>query len=281
MEQVKTYYPENLQEALAVREETHARPFMGGTDLMVRYRSWAGTLPRFPWPVLFLSHLRELKTVRETAEAVIFGAGTSLTETAEYSGCPELLRKAVLDMAAPALRNIGTMAGNIGNASPAGDAVCALIALDAAVTLNSSSGERIVPVEHFITGPGTTVMHDDELITEISVPKKEANRVFYRKVGTRKANALSKLSIAADAFLEGSRIARVRIAAGAVGPKVLRSRSIEKRIEEMPLPVTSEKLNQLTEEYAGLIKPIDDQRSTAAYRKQAALNLLRQFLLSI
>jgi CO/xanthine dehydrogenase FAD-binding subunit len=275
---VDGYRPESLRQALEMRKEHHAVPFAGGTDLMVRYRSPAGVLPQFPWPVLYLNHLKEIQGIAHKDGMLVIGAGTTLTEIEEDGAVPALLRKAVSQMAAPALRNLGTLAGNVCNASPAGDALCALYSLDARVELTSVEGSRILSLPEFIQGPGRSALCDDEILTSILIPVKDFSTLFYRKVGTRKANALSKLSVCALALIKDGRINDVRIAFGAVGPTVLRSQESEKLL----FGASSEELEALHDEvlsaFDAMITPIDDQRSTAVYRKHVAMNLLRQFL---
>lgn len=270
--------PKNLEEALRIRQESGAIPFAGGTDLMVRYKNWAGTLPQFPKSVLFLSHLEELKKIEVEAKRIRYGAGVSLTRIYEHPETPQILAQAVRGIAAPALRNAGTMAGNLVNASPAGDSICALYALDATVICRSLSGEREIPVIEFITAPGRTQLRDDEIVTAIDVPKLDWNISFYRKVGTRKANALSKLSFCGLAKTKGGRIDDIRIAVGAVAPTVVRSPELEKELSGLTASELEGRFETMMESYGAMIVPIDDQRSTAVYRKRVALNLLELFL---
>lgn len=274
---VVTYRPESLTEALSIRKEHHAVPLAGGTDLMVRYRSWAGTLPKFPWPVMYINHLQELMGITRTVEGIRIGAGVTLSEVEHSSDIPELLRKAVSQMAAPALRNLGTLAGNVCNASPAGDALCALYALDAEVELSSLRGKRTLSIMEFIQGPGKKDLADDELLTSIVIPDVSYNIVSYRKVGTRKANALSKLSFCALAKTKHGRIDDIKISFGAVGPTVVRSSETEKRLVGVDSTGLQTILDTILSDYDALIQPIDDQRSSARYRKQVSLNLLKQF----
>ncbi len=278
---VEVYHPADLLEALEIRKETGAVPFSGGTDIMVRYRTSPGVLPDLPWDILLVSHLRELQYITDGGRSIRIGSETVLTDIAASPLVPDLLRKAVSLMAAPALRNLATLAGNIGNASPAGDAVCALIALDGKVTLSSSAGDRVLSLEEFITGPGKTVMRSDEFITEIEIPTCERSHTLYRKVGTRRANALSKLSFCGDALVRGNIIEDVRIAVGAAAPVVVRSRAAEQRFSGMTLNELVLAEPDIISDYASLIVPIDDQRSTASYRKQTALNLVSLFIESL
>ena len=270
--------PKNLAEALKMRRESGAVPFMGGTDLMVRFRSPAGALPQFPWPVLYLGHLPELRQIEVQGDLLSIGAGVSLTEIESETLVPELLRRAAAEMAAPALRNIGTLSGNVCNASPAGDALCTLYALGASVELTSEEGSRLLPVEEFITGPGRSDLHNDEILTRIEIPLQTWTLVSWRKVGTRRANALSKLSFSGLALIRSGRITEVRTAFGAVGPTVVRSKASEVRLAGASAAELASLRTEIMRDFDALIQPIDDQRSTAAYRKQVAMNLLGQFL---
>lgn len=273
---VEAYSPKSLQEAYAIRSKTHAVPFAGGTDLMVRYRNRAGVLPEFPWPVLYLNGLDELKGITVEKDRLIIKAGTTLTDIEQEPLVPALLRRAVSQMAAPALRNLGTLAGNVCNASPAGDALCALYALEADVELSSARASRIMPISEFVLGPGKTALADDEILTAVLLEQRSFNMMFYRKVGTRKANALSKLSVCGLAELKNGRIDDFRIAFGAVGPTVVRSRETEKLIIGSSAGDIRTQLPTWKADYDACITPIDDQRSTAGYRKEVALRLFTQ-----
>ena len=275
---VTAFRPETLEEALALKAESDLIPFAGGTDLMVRYHSWSGTLPKFPRDVLFLGHLKELKGIEKRGEALVIGAGATLTEVAAHSETPGLLREAVLSIAAPGIRNIATLAGHICNASPAGDSICALTALDASVILTSKSGTRTVPLTVFITGPGRTVLKPEELLTAVSVPLKAWDVSVFKKVGTRKANALAKLSFSGLARVKNGVVDDIALAFGAVAPTVVRSVELEKQMRGKTMAEIAANAEEIVRDYGTMIVPIDDQRSTATYRKQVALNLLRNFL---
>jgi len=272
------YRPDSLKEALRIRRETGAIPFAGGTDLMVRFKNWTGLPPAFPKDILFLSHLEELQSLERQGEILRVGAGVPFRRIAAFPETPEILRKAVLSIAAPAIRNIATLAGNVCNASPAGDSICVLYALDASVEVRSLEGPREIPVMQFITGPGRTMLNGDELVTAIRIPLRPANIQVFRKVGTRKANALAKLSFAAVGEVKGGIVDALALSFGAVGPTVVRSTELEKRMAGRSLSDLKEMIPSLLSDYSAMIVPIDDQRSTAAYRKQVALNLLENFL---
>ncbi len=275
---VDTFRARDLQDALQIRSDHHAVPLAGGTDLMVKYRSWPGTLPSFPWPVMFINHLPELRLLQVKQDGIHIGAGVTLTETECSNDVPEILRSAVNQMASPAVRNLGTLGGNVCNASPAGDAVCVLYALDAEVVLTSLRGSRTLSIMEFITGPGRTDLKEDELLTDIIIPDLSYNITTYRKIGTRKANALSKISFCAAAKTKLGRIDDIRVAFGAVGPTVVRSYETERTVIGMNASDLTQRLSDLRADYDAMIQPIDDQRSTAVYRKQVSLNLLDQYL---
>jgi len=273
-----SFRPDSLEEALRLRRETGCIPFAGGTDLMVRYKNWTGVPPAFPKEVLFLSHLRELQSIKRQGAALVIGAGVTFSQLATFPDTPAALRQAVLSIAAPAIRNIATLTGNVCNASPAGDAICALYTLDARVEIRSLEAVREIPVMQFITGPGRTLLKDDELVTALRIPLRQTNIHAFKKVGTRKANALAKLSFAAVGEVKDRVIDALALSFGAVGPTVIRSTELEKRMAGKSFAALNEMIPSLIDSYSAMIAPIDDQRSTAEYRKQVALNLLENFL---
>jgi CO/xanthine dehydrogenase FAD-binding subunit len=276
------YSPKTLAEALEVRGRTGAIPLAGGTDLLVRRRSWAGTLPEIDEPVVFIGAVPELSGVEEiesdAGRTLRVGAGVTYADLLVDSRVPELLRDSIAELAAPGLRNVATLAGNICNASPAADAVCALYALDASVELASVAGTRTVPIAEFILGPGRTTLGIDELVVAVSIPQIEGNRVFYHKVGTRRANALSKLSICAHATVVGDTVAAVAVALGAVAPTVVRVREAEELVRSTPVSGMESRIESVLDAYRPFVTPISDQRSTAEYRTEVALGLVKRFL---
>ncbi|MCF7914064.1 MAG: xanthine dehydrogenase family protein subunit M [Spirochaetaceae bacterium] len=278
---VDSYRPLSLKEALDLRADTGAMPFAGGTDLMVRYRYESGAIPDYPRPVMFVNQLDDLRKIRRIDHGLSIGAAVTMTEVLDHDDVPEILKEALLTIAAPGLRNTATIAGNICNASPAGDSICALYALDAGVKLQSPGGERIEPIYQFITGPGKIDLHADEILTEIIIPEDHSTIHLFKKVGTRRANALSKLTLSAVARISDSRIDEIRIAIGAVAPTVVRSLELEKRMEGRSLKEVALEAEDILRDYDALVQPIDDQRSTAVYRKRVAMNLVRHFLLGV
>jgi len=272
----ESYRPDTLEELLELMEKKDLIPFAGGTDLMVQNAGPVG--PEFKKDVVFLGHLKELCGIRKEGQELLIGAAATLTSIEAHPDTPRLLKEAVSLIAAPALRNRGTMGGNVCNASPAGDSIPPLYTLDAKMRLLSRKGERTVKVEDFFRGPGRTDRRKDEILKEIIVPLKEWNIKKYRKVGTRAANALTKCSITAAAKVKGGRIDDIAISFGAVGPVIVRDRSLEQNIKGLTREEVRDKIPSIVDDYSSLIVPIDDQRSTALYRKQVCLNLLKDFL---
>jgi CO/xanthine dehydrogenase FAD-binding subunit len=273
--------PRSLDEALAVlRDEPGVwRAFAGGTDLMVLLE--AGKLEHRKF--FSVAHLPELRGVEATDGHVTLGALTTYTDVRRDSVLSRefpMLAQAARETGGVAIQNRGTIGGNIANASPAADSPPALLAYDAELELVSAGGSRWVLYSDFHTGYKQTVMRPDELIARVRLRRpREGARHFYRKVGTRRAQAISKVCFAGLAESEGAVLTKVRIALGSVAPVVLRCRRTEELLTGRA--VEEETKSAALEEIAREIAPIDDIRSTARYRSRVARNLLAEFLSSI
>jgi len=268
-------YPRTLQEALDMRAKG-MRPMGGGTDLMVRFRSRPGVLPRFEAPLLFLRGVKELGDIRQEGDRIRIGAGVTLERLMAYPSIPPVFKDIMAQMASFAIRSEATLAGNIGNASPAADSLPFLIGRDADLVLVCPKGERVLPLADFITGPGKTLLNRDEIIKEILLPLPGFTYSFHKKVGGRRSDAISKLSFMGEAVKEGGKVGDLRIAFGSVAPRIVRSGEGETLAREI-LNRGGDRASILAH-YAPLITPIDDQRSTAEYRRTVSLNLLSRFL---
>lgn len=254
----------------------------GGTDLMVRRRGWSGTLPAFDSPALFVGEIPELRGVTaEPGGSLVLGAAVKLAEAQADERVPGILRTALRSMASPAIRNMGTLGGNICNASPAGDTLPVLYALGASLRLQSVRGAREMPINQFITGPGRKALAPDELLTAVLLPAGDFTGGFYRKVGARKADAISKLSFAGLYTVRDGVLQTLRIAIGAVGPTVVRLPEAEKQLAGKRVEWLHTHADDAAALYEAAVRPIDDQRSTAVYRKAVALGLIRQFIAGI
>ncbi|HEX5706050.1 MAG TPA: xanthine dehydrogenase family protein subunit M [Pyrinomonadaceae bacterium] len=270
--------PRDLGEALALLAERPGewRPFAGGTDLMVLFE--AGRLAHRKFVSIW--RLAELRGVEETDAHVTLGALTTYADVRASATMQRefpILCRAAAETGGLAIQNRGTLGGNIANASPAADSPPGLIAYGAQVELLSASGARWVEYENFHTGYKQTVMRADELVARVRLPRPAPGATHYwHKVGTRRAQAISKVCLAAYAELEGARVGEVRIALGSVAPVVLRCRRTEDALRgrELDAATIEEAARMLSEEVA----PIDDIRSTARYRRKVSENLLREFL---
>jgi CO/xanthine dehydrogenase FAD-binding subunit len=273
--------PGSLAETLDLlaRQPGGFRPFAGGTDLMVVLN--AGNLPvaRF----LDLSRCAELRGIQETDTALSFGALTTFTELREckavHQHFPNLVKSARLT-GALAIQNRGTLGGNIVNASPAADTPPSLLAYGAEVELISVRGTRRVAYEAFHRGYKQMDLAPDELLYRVHVPKPTGRTFhFYRKVGTRQAQAISKICLAAFARIADGAVAELRVGLGSVAPVPARARNAEAVILGRPLgalPVAEAQKALLAD-----ISPIDDIRSSAHYRRIVTQNVLGQMLMEL
>ncbi len=275
------HIPQTLDEALEILNNRHYQVIAGGTDIMVQYRSWSETLPKLNKPLLFVSQIPELNFINESDEFIEIGACTTYEHLLNSPIIPKILKDTIIDIAAPGIRYVGTIGGNIANASPAADGVCTLIALDALVEIVSSETFRIEKICDFITGVKTTSLKPNELIRSIRIPNMFHEHARFYKIGGRKADAISKVALASVCNVSEGRITKWRLAFGAVGPKVVSLPLIDEKMVGKTVEELKETIESIQATYAPFIKPIDDQRSTAVYRKEVALNLIKGFIESL
>ncbi len=268
--------PATLAEALALLASGAGRPLAGGTDLMVLYNAGKTQDTRF----LDISRLLELKGIRETSTHLDLGALCTFTELLEHPAIhrhtPNLVKSARAT-GALAIQNRGTLGGNIANASPAGDTPPCLLAYGAELELVSARGTRVVPYEAFHRGYKLMDLAPDELVARIRLPKPVGTHVHYfRKVGTRQAQAIAKVSLACVAQIAEGRIAKVRIGLGAVAPTPVRAPHAEATLCGQPLDALP--VDAILRALEADMSPIDDIRSTAHYRRIVMRNILGQAL---
>jgi CO/xanthine dehydrogenase FAD-binding subunit len=277
---VTTQYvrPRDLDEALATRA---AHPdwmvLAGGTDLMVN----ANHRPA-PAGILDLWRLPGLGGITATPTSVTIGAGATWFEVEHH---PAILEKwlplalAAREIGALQIQARGTLGGNVGNSSPVGDSLPVLLALDATLELASARGRRTVAYKDFCTGYKKTVLAADELIVAATLPAPSAStRTTWRKVGTRRAQSISKVMGAAAIELEGGVVKAARVALGAVADRPIRVAAVETAVVGLP-PLQAADAARAALRAA--IKPIDDVRSTATYRREVAENLVARFFSGI
>jgi len=266
--------PRDLDEALATRA-AHAdwMVLSGGTDLMVN----ANHKP-IPTGILDLWRLGELCFVKVEPASIAIGAGTTWTEVQGHPVIADRLSPLALaarEIGALQIQARGTLGGNVGNSSPVGDSLPALLALGAELELASVRGRRRIPYSDFCTGYRKTALAADELIVAAHIPVPAAGtKLAWRKVGTRRAQSISKVMGAAVITLDGDRVVSARIGLGAVADRPIRAAAVEAAVAGQKL---SEAGDAARAAMRSSIKPIDDIRSTATYRREVAENLVARF----
>src|SRR5215210_137289 len=258
--------PRNLFEAYERLAAGPARPIAGGTDVMVAI---TGELGPVPGRMLDLSRIRELRGIALEADGLVLGARTTYTEIRRSALCREhlpALVEAAATIGAAQIQNRGTLGGNIANASPAGDTLPVLLAADAAILVGGQRGEREIAAKDFFVSYRKTALAPDELILHVRFPLAPGRELRFRKVGTRRAQAISKVMIAVawhDLGAQGWH--DVRVALGSVAAMPIRAPKTERALEgARPTPETAD---LAAETLAAEIAPIDDVRSTADYRR--------------
>ena len=269
--------PFSLSEALSLLAQDNGtwKPFAGGTDLMVLLE--AGKLPHQNYVNIW--NLPELRGIEVTANEVTLGALTTYTDVQNHpilrSEFP-MLCQAASETGGLAIQNRGTLGGNIVNASPAADSPPALLAYDAELELVSKESSRTIPYSTFHTGYKQMDIQPGELLRAIRLPRIEKSVThYYRKVGTRKAQAISKICFAAVAVAD-EKISHVRIAMGSVAPIPIRCVKTEAAL--LGRSIDAETVKVARNALANEISPIADVRSTKDYRLKVSLNLLEDFL---
>jgi len=253
----------SLDEALLILRDEPRMPVAGATDVYVAVNF--GTL--VPKRLLDIWGLEELRGISLRVETIVIGALATYTSLIRSPIIVErlpMLVEASRLIGGPQIQNRGTVGGNIANGSPAGDSLPVFSAIDAIVVLRNATGERKVPFNEFYTGYRATVMKPDELIVAVEVEPVEGKQ-WFRKVGTRAAQAISKIVVAAV------RSSSPRIAFGSIAPTVIRVPKTEAVL------ASGASIDEAARILAGEIAPIDDLRSSADYRRKVSVNLLKRF----
>ncbi len=266
---VEFYQPTTLQEALEIRATKTVVPYAGGTDLMIEGNESA--------TYLFLNKVCEMCRIFEDAEYVHIGAACTYEKILSRDIVPQILKDAVSQIAAPAIRNLGTMGGNIGNGSAKADSALICFVVDAKLVLASVNGTRTVNIDEFYLGRKKLDLAENELITEILIPKADLSNYSYNKVGARNALAISRVSFAGVLALKDGKIANTACAFGAVADTVQRFKDIEKMLIGKTIEEASAMKQEFLNAYATSIVPIKG-RVSVEYRKAVCLNLLTDFL---
>ena len=266
--------PRDLDEATATRA---AHPgwmvLAGGTDLMVNANHRL-----VPSGILDLWRLGELCFIHVGDTAITIGAGTTWSEVERHAEIRRQLAPLALaarEIGALQIQARGTLGGNVGTSSPVGDSLPALLALDAELEVASVRGRRRVPYHEWCTGYRTTKLAPDELIVAAHLPLPDAStRTTWRKVGTRRAQSISKVMGAAAITLDGDTVVSARVALGAVANRPIRVTAVEDAVRGQRLGPAADAARAALRT---AIQPIDDVRSTATYRHEVAENLVARF----
>lgn len=265
---VNGYLANSLEEALRIKKEHDVIPYGGGTDLMA-----AGAQGEF----LFLHKVPEMRQIVVDDEYVRIGASCTFTEVLSSDLVPQLMKEAVSRIAAPAIRNMGTMGGNLGNGSAKADSVLIEYVADALLVIANADGTRIVPVTEFYKGRKQLDLAKDELIVEILLPKTGLDNYYYKKVGARNALAISRVSFAGIVDFDGDVIKNLAVAFGAVEATVIRHKEIEAMLIGKTLAEAKELKGEFLAAFDAAICPIQG-RVSKDYRKKVCMRLLSDFL---
>ena len=272
--------PHSLDEALAMKgERPEATPIAGGTDLMVDLNFGR----RRPPAVIDVSRVSDFSAWREENGQFFLGSGVTYATIVKEMPAFKPLVQASRSVGSPQIRNRGTVGGNLGTASPAGDALPVLAAYDADVVVRSRArGERSLPWHVFITGPKKTALAADELIVGARWPRRRGPGSF-SKIGTRNAMVIA---VAGLCLVVDEENGRVRVALGSVGPTILRATEAEQQIADAmassgawhdpSITLPDQVIDEFSQLVAAAAKPVDDVRGTAAYRRHGCRVLARR-----
>jgi carbon-monoxide dehydrogenase medium subunit len=269
--------PRHLFEAYERLATGLTRPIAGGTDVMVAI---TGELGEIPERMLDLSRIDALRGISLEEGSLVLGARTTYTEIRRSALCREhlpALVEAAATIGAAQIQNRGTLGGNIANASPAGDTLPILLAADAVILVGGQRGEREVSAADFFVSYRKTALAPDELILHVRFPLPRGRELRFRKVGTRRAQAISKVVMALAWEDFGSTgWTNVRVALGSVAATPIRAHATEAVLEGAhPTP---EVADRAAETLASELQPIDDVRSTAEYRRTVSARILHRLL---
>ena len=279
LHEIAATFPSSLKEALKLQadEKTRGLPLAGGTDLVVQWE--AGALDP-PERVLSVANISELKGISDTGDEVLIGGAVThfeIRNNAIVQTHAPGLAAAASTVGGPQMQNQGTIAGSIANASPAGDIAPSLLAAEATVVVASVSGEREIPMLDFLVGYKQIDLKPEELIVKFKVPKLSAgHKEGFRKLGPRQAQAISKVMGAYRGAVKDDVIQEIRLAFGSVAATTIRLTETERLIAGKPF--NEETLNAAEASASNEVSPIDDIRSTAAYRKWVVGRIVRGML---
>jgi CO/xanthine dehydrogenase FAD-binding subunit len=263
-----------VDEALeALAGSRGARPVAGGTDLAVVLADGLSAPPL----LVDVAGIPALRGIRRTTEGLSIGAATTIAEIAGRIDLPACLGQGARAIGSPQIRNLATIGGNVCNASPCGDTLSPLVALDAAFVLTSRTGTRTVPAEKFFLGPKKTVLAAGELLVEVRIPAARlAGRSAFRMIGKRNGQVISQVNAAVWLSLEGGVIREARAAVGSVAPVPLRLTAAERLLAGKRYAALD--LEAVLASVEAQIAPISDVRASLEYRRLVTRSLFADAL---
>ncbi len=278
MNSFEYFEPSTVNDALSLldRWKGQAKVIAGGTDLIPLMRSRVVT----PKCLVDISRLSELEFIKETGDAMNVGALTTLRvleTSALVQETVPILAEAAGQVGSIQVRNAGTIGGSLVNASPAADVAPPLLVYEATVMVRSLHGKREIPLSEFFVGVKKTVLGENELLTDITIPKKTPRTGGgFMKIGKRNALIISIANAAASVTLDRSKQGKVRIALGAVSPTAVRAKNVESFLEGRE--ITEKSIDEASRLVSGDIKPVTDIRASAEYRREISSVLVKRVL---
>jgi len=271
--------PSSVDEAVGLLDSSRGMVLAGGTDACVYMAEGICS----PETIIDIGHLDALRGIEiassERVELIRIGACTTIAEVAASPVLPASLRQGAQAVGSPQIRNLGTIGGNVCNASPCGDTLTPLLTLDASFVLRSAQGTRAVQSREFFTGPKQTLLQPDEILKFIEIPLPACTWTSaFRMIGNRKGQAISQVNAAAGFCINDGVVSKVRVAVGSVAPVPLRLEALEQSLEGRGIDeINLEAIQELVLEG---IRPIDDVRSTATYRQDVTVALVFDCLMA-
>lgn len=266
--------PDTLDDALALLTKSPVMLAAGCTDLFPATES-----QELPGAVLDLTGIANLRGVMKTSEGWRLGATTTWSDliAADLPPAFDMLKQAAREVGSVQIQNVGTIAGNLCNASPAADGVPPLLALDAVVELTSAKARRNVRLDRFLTGVRRTVLQSDEIVSAILIPKQAGQgRSGFAKLGARKYLVISIAMVAIRVVADQGKVSDIALSVGCCSAVAMRLSALENQL--IGLPVTDLASHVVEQSLADVLSPISDMRGDAAYRITAATELLRRTL---
>ncbi|MFX0114397.1 MAG: FAD binding domain-containing protein [Candidatus Hodarchaeota archaeon] len=270
--------PVSLQEALELKDQygSQLTTMAAGTDILVQIRNGLLKPPRL---MNILKLKSEIGVIKEELSAILVGALTTHTEIENsrliQTYAPALARGSAY-LGSPQIRNRGTIGGNVCNASPAGDTIAPLFVHNAEAIVLSKNHARVIPMSKLFAGPLEVDLKPEEILSHFRIPKEHGFQWFLERLSQRKALACNKVSVAGVLWIDGLKIAEIRLAFGSVSPIVRRAHKTEKILKSHDL--SKESIEEAAKMICTEVEPIDDFRSTKEYRRAMTGQLLKKSL---